>query len=248
MGRFLDEGMNNALDTKQMLVNAFQLFEAAEDFVSRHLPIASHFREDSFERVDEMALPPLAIREAIINAIIHRDYSKGYGDISLKIFNTHLEIHNIGILYGSRKLEHLTKPHSSLRRNKIISNAFFSRKLIDQWGGGISRIQEDCSIRHIPLPTFTEYSAGIAITFKFKRPIGPAIVESKGIIQISSRQEEILEILQSSKLISISELAKKYNKVSESTLKRDLDLLRKERFVSIEGIGRNARWKIEDSS
>lgn len=77
LGRFLDEGMNEALDTKQLGGNAFELFREADAFIRRHIPVASRFQNDSFERIDEAALPLLAVREAIINSIVHRDYSKG---------------------------------------------------------------------------------------------------------------------------------------------------------------------------
>lgn len=141
----------------------------------------------------------------------------------------------------------MEKPHPSLRRNELISNAFFCRKLIEQWGSGTIRIQEDCLSRGLPKPIFSEYCGGFSIKFLFKKTIGPTNTLSKDIAfpTISKRQKEILEILQNHKMMSISELAKKYKRVSESTLKRDLDILRKEKFVSNEGMGRNTRWKVK---
>jgi ATP-dependent DNA helicase RecG len=125
MGRFIDETMDEAIDSKQIRGNAFQLLAEAQDFIRRHIPISSRFEHDKFERLDEAALPLLAIREAIINAIVHRDYSKRSGDISLIIFNEYLEIHNIGHLYGDLTVEQLSHKHPSRRRNERIAQVFF---------------------------------------------------------------------------------------------------------------------------
>jgi len=107
MGRFVDETMNDTLDSRQIRGNAFQLLNEAEIFVQNHIPIASRYGPNQMERIDEAALPFLAVREAIINSLIHRDYSDRAGDIALLIFNTHLEIHNIGHLYGGMTIPKL---------------------------------------------------------------------------------------------------------------------------------------------
>lgn len=72
MGRFTDETMDNVLDSHQMRGNVFQLMREAINFIKRHLPITSRYAPNQLERIDEMAIPFLAIREAIINALCHR--------------------------------------------------------------------------------------------------------------------------------------------------------------------------------
>jgi len=96
MGRFVDETMDDVIDSKQMRGNAFQILNEAQNFIKRHIPISSSYDPNKFERVEVAAIPLLAIREALINAICHRDYSKHSGDISLLIFNNKLEIHRWG--------------------------------------------------------------------------------------------------------------------------------------------------------
>lgn len=248
MGRFLDEGMNRALDSKQIRGNAFYLFQEAEDFIRRHLPIASHFQEGSFERIDEAVLPLLAIREAIVNAICHRDYSKGFGDITIKIFNSQLEIYNIGKLFAGQRIEDLEKPHPSLRRNDLISQTFFCRKLIDKWGGGISRIQKECSLRGIPNPIFSEYSGGICITFQYKIPIGPIHVDNTHTKTTTSRQKEILTLLQKQSKASFGTIKKNLIGISvnDRTLRRDLILLKEKKLIQSTGNGKYTQWSIID--
>lgn len=83
MGRFIDETMNDTLDSRQIRGNAFHLLNEAETFVQKHLPITSRYEPHQMTRIDQAALPFLAVREAIINALIHRDYSDRAGDIAL---------------------------------------------------------------------------------------------------------------------------------------------------------------------
>ena len=86
MGRFIDDTMDDVLDSRQIRGNAFQILTEATEFMKRHLPISSRFDANQLERIDEIAIPFLAIREAIINSICHRDYSSRAGDISLYIY------------------------------------------------------------------------------------------------------------------------------------------------------------------
>ena len=65
------------LDNRQFNGNAFTLLTNAERFLRDTVPIAGRFERDRFERIDEPLYPPLATREALANALCHRDYSIG---------------------------------------------------------------------------------------------------------------------------------------------------------------------------
>lgn len=65
--------LSNFMDSKHVYGNAFHILSEANYFTMRHLPVASFFESNKFERIDKPALPVLAIREALINAISHRD-------------------------------------------------------------------------------------------------------------------------------------------------------------------------------
>jgi ATP-dependent DNA helicase RecG len=62
-------------DQRQVHGHALQLMSEATDFLSRHLPIAGRIEPGVFEGVDEPLFPPVALREALVNAFCHRDYS-----------------------------------------------------------------------------------------------------------------------------------------------------------------------------
>src|SRR5579863_2060753 len=91
-GGLEEQMLGDFIDNKEFFGNAFRLFEEANSFIMRHLPIASFFESDSLERIDKPALPVLAVREALVNAICHRDYSNRSSSITLAIFDDRMEI------------------------------------------------------------------------------------------------------------------------------------------------------------
>jgi len=149
------------------------------------------------ERIDEAALPFVAVCEAIINSLIHRDYSDRAGDIALLIFNTHLEIHNIGHLYSDMTIPKLKVRHPSRRRNQKIAHVFYVRKLIERYGGGTLRMIELCERQGLKPPEFSEAGDGFLVKFYFKAPIGPhkQIIQDDYQHRFSDRERELLDIL-----------------------------------------------------
>lgn len=251
MGRFLDAGMNKTLDSQQKRGNAFQILTAAEEFISKNLPVLSRFQSDKFERIDEPVLPLLAVREAIINAIVHRNYAKGFGDISIFIFNTHLEIHNIGTLMGGLRIEDLNERHPSLRRNEKIAEVFFIRKLIEKWGSGISRIKDLCTKSNIPPVHFSQSCGGFNVNFKFKQAIGPTkfIDQSHINLNLSENQLVILNLLKKQGKQSLKNLTQSLeNRLTERSIRYALYQLKEKDIVKTEGYGRGAKWCISETT
>jgi ATP-dependent DNA helicase RecG len=127
MGRFKGTSRTDSfIDNQQVYGNVFTLISAADHFIRRHLPIASFFESDQFERVDKPILPTLAVREAMVNAVCHRDYRDNSSSISLAIYDDRLEIWNNGTLPPGLKLSDLKKKHESCPRNKLIANVLYS--------------------------------------------------------------------------------------------------------------------------
>ena len=189
-----------------------------------------------------MAIPLLAVREALINAICHRDYSKRAGDISLLIFNDSLVIHNIGHLYGGLTIDQLSHTHPSRRRNERIAQVFFTKKLIDRWGGGTSRILRLCKEHELPMPIFAEESDGFAVRFFFKEPIGAKATTTTNL-PLKDRAKEILQILATHKSLSLRMIVEQlHNPPSNRTVGDDLAHLKQLGLVGSDGIGVGAKW------
>ncbi len=99
VARFRGTDKMQFLDNRQFNGNAFTLLANAERFLRDSLPIAARFEEDRFDRIDEPLYPPLATREALANALCHRDYSIGGGSIGVAIYDDRLEITSAGSLH-----------------------------------------------------------------------------------------------------------------------------------------------------
>ena len=246
MARFKGtDKLGEFLDNQRVDGNAFKVLEAADDFLRRHLPIASFFNPNQFQRIDKPALPVIAVREAIINAICHRDYSMRSGSISLAIFDTHVEIWNNGSLPASLKIEDLKHSHESIPRNELIAKVFHDRGLIETWGTGTNKMIEECQRADIPEPEFRERSGGIVVIFRFKEPIGTSKSDKNKAIQMSARQKIILALIQKHGSMNIHQIMESLsNSPSQRMVRMDLDFLRKADLLELEGYGRSALWKI----
>ena len=122
------------LDNRQVYGNAFTLLTRAERFFLENLPIAGRIEPGRFERVDEPLYPPPALREALANAICHRDYSIGGGSVAAAVYEDRLEVTSSGPLHFGLTPEGLFEPHESLPWNPLIARVFYLRGIIEQWG------------------------------------------------------------------------------------------------------------------
>ncbi len=127
--------------------------------------------------------PIEAIREAITNAICHRDY-KIASNVQVRIFDDRLEVWGCGPLPEPLTVEDLKKEHRSILRNPLIGRCFFLAKFIEEWGTGTNKIIEKClehglqeslapfqtlieqSSLSLPEPLFEETSGSLVVTFR----------------------------------------------------------------------------------
>ena len=109
------------LDNRQFNGNAFALLSNAERFLRDILPIAGRFERDRFERIDEPLYPPLATREALANALCHRDYSVGGGSVGVAVYDDRLEVISSGPLHFDLTPAGLFKRHESRPWNPLRS-------------------------------------------------------------------------------------------------------------------------------
>ena len=99
VARFRGLDRSEFLDNRQFTGNAFTLLANAERFLLDTLPIASRFESGRMARIDEPLYPPLATREALANALCHRDYAMGGGSIGLAVHDDRLEVTSTGPLH-----------------------------------------------------------------------------------------------------------------------------------------------------
>jgi len=104
---------------------------------------------------DRWTMPLVALREAIVNAIVHADYAQSGAPIRVAVFDDRIEIENPGLLPLGLTIEDIQKGVSKLR-NRVIGRVFHELGLIEQWGSGIQRMTAACREAGLPTPVFEE--------------------------------------------------------------------------------------------
>lgn len=242
MARFkgTDKG-GDFIDNQQEYCNVFRMLEASDNFLRKHLPMASIFKPDQFKRIDKFALPVPAVREALVNAMCHRDYADKSGYISIAIFDDMVEIWNNGTLPDKLKLSDLKHKHDSVLRNKLIAKIFYLRGYIESWGTGIKKMTDSCKEHGMPAPQFSERTGGFVVKFKFAESIAGDAISKKE--ELTIRQKEIINMLKKSNLNS-SQIAKNIKDFpSVRIVQIDLKKLEKAGLVKREGESRSTTWK-----
>ena len=247
MARF--EGVDklgNFIDNQQIQGNSFKLLSEADIFIRRHLAIASSFSEDQFKRIDKPTLPVLAVREALINAICHRDYSDQLTDISLAIYDDRLEIWNSGELLKNLTVENLKNKHDSILRNNLIAHVFYLRGFIEKWGIGTNKMVMLCQQYGVPEPMFIERSGGLEVVFKFPEAMSMnSISVNIHKTLLTARQNDIIKLLQKNKNLSTRDIHNFFESTASfRTISADLSILKKHNMVEQHGNGRSITWSI----
>jgi ATP-dependent DNA helicase RecG len=120
---------------------------------------------EGLNRVETYEYPKEAIREALLNAVSHKDYSGGVS-IQISVYKDKLMIWNEGQLPENWTIETLLEKHASKPFNPDIANAFFRSGYIESWGRGISKITEQCFDFGLPAPLFYFKSSGFWVEFR----------------------------------------------------------------------------------
>ncbi len=152
-------------DNRQYWGHAFALLRRAESFLMDHVPIAGRVVSGKMIREDQPWYPPRATREAMANALCHRDYTIPGGAVAVAMYDDHLEITSPGALQFGITPEKLTKPHESKPWNPIIANVFYRAGIIERWGTGTLNIIDWCAENGNPAPTWQEQAGSVYVTF-----------------------------------------------------------------------------------
>jgi ATP-dependent DNA helicase RecG len=161
IGRFKYDNTLVAMD--EIYGNLFQQAEGAIDTLKRKY-LQMEIKIESLHRQENLEYPEVALREAIVNAIVHRDYTAIH--TQLKIYPDHLSLWNNGELSQKLTLEKLKKTHSSYPRNELIADVFYKAAYIEAWGQGTIKMVDECKKAGLPEPLYEEDGGGMLVTFR----------------------------------------------------------------------------------
>ena len=172
-----------------------------------------HF--EGLQRIEKGEYPIGALREMILNALVHRDYMGS--TVQIRIYDNRFTIWNEGLLPQGLTLESLKHHHPSRPRNPIIADICFKAGYIDAWGRGTLKIINSCREAELPEPEIKEQHGGIAVTL-FKDIYTNEHLQKLGL---NDRQIKAVLVIKEKGDISNTEFQKLTN-VSKATATRDL--------------------------
>jgi len=174
--RFKGVGMDVFLDRKEYTGDLFTQLEQTEIFIKNHLYLRGEIK--GLQRTDTLEIPEAALREALINAIIHRDYTNPGRDIKVGIYDDIVNIVSPGGLPSTLTTETLTDGRSEIR-NRVIARIFKELGYIEQWGSGIQRIKSTCLAQGLAEPRIREKGDFVDVEFYRPAPDKAEIVPDK---------------------------------------------------------------------
>jgi ATP-dependent DNA helicase RecG len=167
-GRFSGTDKRHVVDSAALRGPLPRVIEAAVAFVQTH---GLHgFDIGALRRTDTSSLPPVALREALVNAVVHADYAQRGAPIRVAIFDDRVEIENPGMLPPGLTVEDLWRGVSKLR-NRVIGLVSQELRLIEQWGSGIQRMVAVCRDAGLPAPVLEEIGTRFRVTLYTARGV-----------------------------------------------------------------------------
>ena len=240
VARFRGVDRTEFLENQQVYGHAFTLLSRAEAFLREHNPIAGRVVADRLERLDEPRYPPLAIREALVNALCHRDYALGGGSVAIGVYDDRLEVTSSGTLHFGLTPEKLFEPHESLPWNPLIARAFYRCGLIEAWRRGTIKMADIATESNLPTPEIEDAGGCVTVRFRSSRHVPPERVQRP----ITDRQRTILAMLdEAPNGLAVREIAAKLDDgATGRQVRLDLGLLKMLDLAYSAGHGRGARW------
>lgn len=163
MARFVGDDKQEFQDSITAEGNFFDLLDAGTSFFFKHLSQSGKIV--GFRREEKLEIPAEALREALTNALCHRQWEKYNQTISIAVFDDRLEISNPGALPPELPLEYLKQPHDSFPYNPVLAEVLFQTKFLEKWGTGVSRIIEVCREHGVQEPEWASERGMVTITF-----------------------------------------------------------------------------------
>ena len=241
-------GLMDALDDQEFEGNIIYLLKASMDFVKRNSK--KMWKKGPIYRVEYPEYPERAVQEAIVNALIHRDYTVIGSEVHLDIYDDRMEIYSPGGMYDGTFVQNVDPYNvSSSRRNPVLADLFARMDLMERRGSGLRKIieaYESCENYKIELkPEFrSTESAFFTVLKNLNYDTQNDTQNDTQKLKPKDRQEKIIHIMKDKKNITALELSDILS-VSIITIKRDLKKLTDENIIEYVGSSKDGYWIVK---
>jgi ATP-dependent DNA helicase RecG len=220
--------LSNISESKEFRVPIVEKIDVICSDIERFLRKESYLK--GARRLEQTVIPPFAVREVVVNAVVHRDYSIQGASVKINVFDDRLEVISPGILFGHMDLADIGTGISECR-NRSIVRVFRRLNLMEELGTGIARIYELFREKGLKKPEFMEQGQ------YFK-----AILSQEK--ESNNHQDLLLDLLRRNDNQSASELAKQMN-LHHNTVLKHLNQLIAEDKIKKSGSGRKTSYRLK---
>ena len=239
LARFAGINKNEFIDNQQVSGNFFEILDTAIAFCFKHLNLNGKI--EGLRREEKLEIPIVALREAIINSLAHRDYENRGTSTGLAIYDDRVEIENPGRLPHELSPETILLSHDSFPYNPVIAQALYKMTYLENWGSGIRRIADSCREAGVEEPTYTDGKGFVTVCFKRSSYKG---TQTSTQTSTQTTIEAVLEQIRKNPGITREQLAKILSK-SPDTIKKNISRLKRMgKIVRIGPQTYGGQWKI----
>ncbi len=237
IGKFLTE--TDIQFTDIVRGNLFEQLESALEIL-RSKYLISEIKYEGIHRRDILEYPYEALRESIINALIHRDYI-GTSNIQIRVYSDKLIIMNEGKLPPEVPVTKLKTNHLSRPRNRLLAEIFYFAGFIEGWGRGTIKIVDNCLQQGLPEPDFIEEYGVMSVIF-YKDKWNEENLKKLGL---NERQIKAVMYVKERGKITLASFKDLVQDVSEKTLYRDLQELVSKSILKVIGEKKGRKYEFK---
>jgi predicted HTH transcriptional regulator len=248
------------IDKAEFKGSIIDQIESAIKFLKSNIKLSATIGDVYREEKYEYPIP--ALREAIVNAVTHRNYLLKGQDIKVAVFDNRIEISSPGELPAGYSIDDIGKMDFSKLRNVTIGRIFSELKIIEQWGRGFSNIIELCKQYENVVPEFKEELLQFKVIFWnriIEKKVGEKVVRKGGqerwlgkVVrkgsqkrwsELTQRQAEILQLIKENQKITRKMLSEKLN-INPSAVQKHINKLKQKGLLKRVGPTKGGYWKI----
>lgn len=253
LGCFRGTSKNIFVDGKFAKGNLFTMLDAGITFLMNNLKIGGEVV--GLLREEKLELPIMAMREALINALCHRQFERTLANVELAIYDDRVEMTNPGCLPTEIPVEKIKEPHRSYPRNKAIAQVLYQTAYLERWGTGVARILEICKEYGVPEPEWSATDYDVTVTFRRQAEQSSADGEKNDenctkdcIKELTDRQRVMLDIIANDCTITAQKIAQKIAQkgyaAGQRTIMTELSTLQTLGYLTREGGRKDGRWVV----
>ena len=206
--------------------------------------LKAYISYDGIQRVESFPISELAFREALINAVVHKDYAE-LTPVQISVYDDKLMIWNAGELPQNWTVETLMQKHASQPFNPAIANVFFLVGLIESWGRGIDKITQESESFNNVTPKF-RFDNGLWVEFNFNQ--AAILSTNDGLVDglvdgLAESQKQIVYLITQNPKISIKEMSNQIG-ISTTAIDKNITTLKDKKIIERIGSGKAGKWVI----